>query len=125
MQPEPTLRKMCAAIGLPFHPAMLNHQRAAATVARTEPPANRNRYLGRPVMPRLRDWRRDLPSAAVDRFEVVAADALVELGYELRTSPAQNKALSTRLAARRQWLSWHSQRFKPPKRRRGQRPGPR
>ena len=112
MQPEPTLRKMCAAIGLPFHPAMLNHQRAAATVARTEPPANRNRYLGRPVMPRLRDWRRDLPAAAVDRFEVVAGDALAELGYELRNPSSQKQALGTRLAARRQWLSWHSQRIR-------------
>jgi hypothetical protein len=123
MEPERTLRQVCQAIALPFHPAMLHHQRVAAAVTRSEPPANRNRYLGRPVMPRLRDWRRDLPSAAVDRFEVVAADALVEMGYELRTSPAQNKALGTRLAARRQWLSWHSQRFKPSRRRRGYDPG--
>ena len=117
LQPEATLRRMCEAIELPFHPAMLRHQRAAASVIRTEPPANRNRYLGRPVMPRLRDWRRDLPTAAIDRFEVVAGDALVELGYELRTAPTENKALGTRLAARRQWLSWHSQRFKPVRRR--------
>jgi hypothetical protein len=115
-QPERTLRALCDAIALPFHPAMLRHQRAAAGVARTEPTANRNRYLGRPVMPGLRDWRRDLPAAAVDRFEVVAADALVELGYELRTAPTQNKALGTRLAARRQWLSWHSQRLNPRRR---------
>jgi hypothetical protein len=117
LQPEPTLRRLCEAIALPFHPGMLDHQQAAAGVARGEPPANRNRYLRRPVMPGLRDWRRDLPAAAVDRFEVVAADALVELDYELRTPPAQNKALGTRLAARRQWLTWHTQRLNPRSRR--------
>lgn len=107
---EDTLHRLCGHISLPFDRAMLNHQRAAGLVARTEPLANRNRYLGRPVMPRLRDWRRDLPPAAVDRFEVVAGDLLAELDYELRT-PRRTQGLGTRVAARSHWLAWHSRRI--------------
>jgi hypothetical protein len=110
-RPEDTLHRLCGHIALPFDPAMLNHQRVAGAVTRTEPLANRNRYLGRPVMPQLRDWRRDQPPAAVDRFEVVAGDLLAELDYELRT-PRRGQALGTRLAARSHWLAWHSRRLR-------------
>jgi hypothetical protein len=112
---ESSLRALCDAVDLPFDPAMLDHRRAAAAVARTEPRPHHNRYLGRAVMPRLRDWRRDLPAAAVARFEEVAGDVLAELGYELRTT---KRTLGTRLAARSHWLAWHSQRLTPRGRRR-------
>ena len=109
-RPEPTLRALCAAIDLPFDPAMLRHEKSAAAALRTEAHPHHNRYVTRPLRPGLRDWRRDVPVPAVERFEALAGDALAELGYELR-SRASKPPLGTRLATRSDWLAWHSQRL--------------
>jgi hypothetical protein len=104
--PEATVRRLCQAIELPFHPAMLDHRRSAAQVAR--PPAaypHHNRYVTRRLMPGLRDWRRDLPGEAVGRFELLAGPLLDELGYELH---GQRLARGLRLQARVRWLGWHT-----------------
>lgn len=110
-RPEPTLRALCAAIDLPFDPAMLRHEKTAATILRSEAHPHHNRYVTRPLRPALRDWRRDTPPAAVDRFEALAGDALTELGYELR-SRAGKPPLGTVLATRSDWLAWHAKRLR-------------
>lgn len=109
-RPERTLRSLCAAIDLPFDPAMLRHEKAAAEGRRTEAFPHHNRYVARPLRPGLRDWRRDMPEAAVQRFEAVAADALSEFGYELR-SRTHRPPLGTRLVSRRHLLRWRSQKL--------------
>lgn len=109
-RPERTLRALCAAIDLPFNPAMLHHEKAAAAGQRTEAFPHHNRYVARPLRPGLRDWRRDMPEFAVHRFEAVAGDALAEFDYELR-SRTHRPPFGTRLVTRRAWLRWHSQRL--------------
>jgi hypothetical protein len=109
-RPEPTLRAMCAALDLPFHPAMLRYEKAAAENRRSEAYPHHNRYVGRPLRPGLRDWRRDMPDTAVRRFEAVAGDALEEFGYELRAR-TRRPPLGTRLVGRRHVLRWRTQRF--------------
>jgi hypothetical protein len=109
-RPEPTLRGLCAFLGLPFDPAMLRHEEAAARALRSEPFPHHNRYVARPLRPALRDWRRDMPVPAVERFEALAGDALVTLGYELR-SHSHKPAFGTRLATRPDWLAWHTRRL--------------
>lgn len=109
-RPERTLRALCAAVDLPFDPAMLRHEKAAAEGRRTEAFPHHNRYVARPLRPGLRDWRRDMPEAAVHRFEAVAADALSEFGYELR-SRTHRPPLGTRFVSRRHVLRWRSQKL--------------
>ena len=109
-RPEPTVRALCAALDLSFEPAMLRYEKAAAEALRTEPYPHHNRYVTRPLRPGLRDWRRDLPAAAINRFEALAGDALADLGYELR-SRSRPVPLSTRLVTRPDWIAWHSQRL--------------
>jgi hypothetical protein len=83
-EPVVTLRLLCKALDIHFDPAMLDHRRSAAAVLRATGRPHENRYLAGPLRPLLRDWRRDLPPAAVDRFEALAGDLLADLGYELR-----------------------------------------
>lgn len=109
-RPEPTVRALCAAVGLSFEPGMLTYQKAAAEALRTEPFPHHNRFVTRPLRPGLRDWRRDLPPQALYRFEALASDALAELGYEVR-SHTRKPPFGTRLATRTDWLAWHRQKL--------------
>jgi hypothetical protein len=110
-RPEPTLRGLAAALDLDFEPAMLRHEKAAAALLRTEAFPHHNRYVTRPLRPGLRDWRRDLPVPAVERFEALAGDALSELGYELR-SRTHRPGLGARLGTRSDWLAWQARRLR-------------
>jgi hypothetical protein len=110
-RPEPTLRGLCASLDLPFDPAMLRHEQAAAALLRTEAYPHHNRYVTRPLRRGLRDWRRDLPAAAVVRFEALAGDALAALGYELR-SRTHKPGLRPLLATRSDWLAWHTRKLR-------------
>lgn len=109
-RPEPTVRALCAAMDLSFEPAMLRYEKAAAEALRTEPFPHHNRFVTRPLRPGLRDWRRDLPTMALYRFEALAGDALAELGYEVR-SHTRRPPFGTRLATRAEWLAWHRQKL--------------
>jgi len=109
-RPEPTLRGLCAFLDLTYDPAMLRHERNAAAILRSEAFPHHNRYVARPLRPGLRDWRRDMPAPAVERFEALAADALVAYGYELR-SRSHKPSRAIRLATRTDWLAWHTKRL--------------
>ncbi|MGH9119729.1 MAG: sulfotransferase family protein, partial [Acidimicrobiales bacterium] len=80
--PGPSLRLVCAAAGLRFEPAMLDHHDRAAEVVRTTSHPTYHRHLSAPVTSDLRNWRRDIAADDVARFELVAGDLLAELGYE-------------------------------------------
>jgi hypothetical protein len=80
--PEHTLRELCAAIALPFSPAMVDHRAGAAEVARTTSHPEYHRHLAEPVTADLRDWRRDLDPSTVARVELLAGPVLAGLGYE-------------------------------------------
>ena len=82
-QPTVTLRLLCEPLGLTFDPAMLDHRASATAMLRAGGRPHENRYLNRPLMRGLRDWRRDMPLAAIERFEALAGDTLAELGYDL------------------------------------------
>ena len=101
--PEPTLQAMCRAIGLPYHPDMLDYRPLASqTVHRASKP-HHHRFLAHPLRVGLRDWQRDLPTEAVERFEALAGGLLRELGYELqRPRPRVRAQLSAR-THRRGW----------------------
>lgn len=103
LSPEQTLREVCDAIELPFNPAMLEYRRTANSVIRASPRPHQHRYLNHPLMRGLRDWQRDLPPRAVDRFDALAGDLLTELGYDLRSETVPWRA---RAGARSRSVRW-------------------
>jgi hypothetical protein len=108
--PEVTLRLLCADLELPFARTMLDHRASAARAAKAGGRPHENRFVTHRLMPALRDWRRDLPRNAIERFEALAGDLLSELGYELR-SP-RHRLRRPWLATRRDWLGWHREHFR-------------
>jgi len=78
--PEPTVRKLCERLELPFEPAML-----AADGFR--PPgytASQHTMIGkRPDPDRATRWKRTLSARQIELFESLAADLLLQMGYAL------------------------------------------
>ena len=75
--PEAEAVRLCAFLGVPYDPAMLRFHEGRA---RPEPGLDAKKaWL--PITPGLRDWRRQLAAAGVERFEAAAGDLLDELGY--------------------------------------------
>ena len=104
MDTEPTLRRICEFIDLPFDPAMLDyHQRAAGRLQ--EKARDLDRGPDRPIQPaerrleshamtreppdpsRVGRWHEKLSLEDQQIFEDVAGDLLTELGYEIGTRP--------------------------------------
>jgi hypothetical protein len=102
--PEGVLKGLCDFVGLSYDPAMLRYFERAEKVA-GQVPHFQNLY--RPPTKGLRDWRRQMDSDDVGRFESLAGDLLAELGYEtsgrhrLLQRPA---AFAKRLGARKAGL---------------------
>jgi hypothetical protein len=110
---EPTLRRVCEFIELPWEPVMLSyHERAEERLqemARDMPAAD-----GRPARPgeerlrahaltteppkreRVYSWREEMPEPDRGAFERVAGDLLAELGYETASA---NDGPGVRLAS--------------------------
>src|SRR5207253_10671732 len=94
--PEEVLRELCEYVDLPFDLAMLRaHERAADRLAQLPESRRsggqlvtrderiaRHVYLQQPPDPtRIGRWRQALSAEDVARFEDVAGELLVELGY--------------------------------------------
>jgi hypothetical protein len=80
--PAETLRQVCEFVDLAFDDEMLRHERSAnALVARTTNPGA-HRELAKPIRSGVRDWRHQMTSSEVARFELIAGATLDELGYE-------------------------------------------
>jgi hypothetical protein len=76
--PEKVCATLCAFLAVPYADAMLRFHEGRT---KTKPTLSaKNAWL--PVTAGLRDWRSDMPTEDVDRFEAVAGDLLEELGYE-------------------------------------------
>lgn len=82
--PEAELTRICAFLGSPFRPAMLEHDpRAIKQVPERVRPMHAR--LALPPTEGLRDWRRDMQPLEVTEFEVIAGPELAAMGYERRT----------------------------------------
>jgi hypothetical protein len=83
--PDRELRRTCGFISLEFDPAMFEYvDRAEDFIApNIHPEAHRG--MTRPPTQGMRDWRTQMASDDVAKFELVAGKLLAELGYERRT----------------------------------------
>lgn len=89
--PAAVVQRMCAFLGIPFEPAMLEyHQRRASNKHYG------SRNLDKPPTS-LRDWRTQIEPEQLRVCEILAGDLLSELGYELTTSPATHLAREVEL----------------------------
>lgn len=82
IEPEPTVRRLCAFLDLPFDPAMLTYSRRAPELAASDPNPGDHQGLFRPPVAGVRDWRRDMSSTDAAAFHVLAGDVLEQLGYD-------------------------------------------
>jgi hypothetical protein len=80
--PQGSLERLCAFIGLPYDAQMLHYfERASALVAPTRW-SHRHQRLFLPPTKGLRDWRSQMSKEDVALFEALAGELLRELGYE-------------------------------------------
>lgn len=91
--PAEALVGICGFAGLEYQPAMLDY---TGNVDVSRKP-HQQRLLQAPTTG-VRDWRQDMPTEDVRDFEVVAADLLAELGYEVTSSPDRPRSLRGRAA---------------------------
>ena len=78
-QPAAQCEKLCNFLGVAYDEAMLRFHEGRT---RHEPGLDA-KQAWRPITPGLRDWKTQMPGDDVERFEAVAGDMLVELGYSL------------------------------------------
>src|SRR5438445_13625155 len=77
MRPAEEVGRLCAFLGVPDDEAMLRFHEG-----RTAAASDRDaKHAWRPITPGLRDWRKRMPAADVERFEAAAGGLLDELGY--------------------------------------------
>ncbi|MBI4259822.1 MAG: sulfotransferase [Actinobacteria bacterium] len=96
--PGAVLAGVSSFVGLDLRPEMLDpaSRRDEVVPERTR---GQHRSLERPPTAGIRDWRRDLSPADVDRIEAVAGDLLEELGYERSARPRSPGGRAAGLAA--------------------------
>jgi hypothetical protein len=91
------VRKLCGFLNVPYEEGMLEFHRGHT---RDEPGLSpKEAWL--PITQGLRDWRTQMPSAEVERFEAVAGDLLDELGYR-RACPSPPPAVRERATSLRE-----------------------
>ena len=96
---EGSVRRLCEFIDLPFDEQMLKYYERAGDIVATTAVPDRHRDIFLPPTKGLKDWRRDLSDDQVARFEALAGDLLLEMGYERKF---EKVPLSARTAALRQ-----------------------
>ena len=82
-EPAAECRRLCDFIGVPFDERMLGFHEGRER----DDPGLDAKKAWRPVTPGLRDWRSEMSTADVERFEAVAGGLLDELGYERAGRP--------------------------------------
>jgi hypothetical protein len=103
-RPEAKLREICAFLDLRFEPVMLAYHRDFGHAGQDP---NHPR-LAEPPSAGRRNWRDQMPSAEVERFEAIAGSLLTDLGYERAfprpSAPARARSLLDRAASHgRSW----------------------
>ena len=76
-EPESVLTEICSFLGMEYHPEMLAYHRDLPSGALPHHPR-----LAEPPSLGTRNWRQQMPRAALARFEALSGDTLSELGYE-------------------------------------------
>lgn len=113
--PEDILRRICHFIDLPWHPQMLDYPTSSQV-------AGNAAYLIMTNNLRVREaphvqigrWRTEMSDEDVDRFEAMAGDLLVTLGYDLSKPATPQMWMGWKIAAAMRHLRW---RMRPLKRR--------
>jgi hypothetical protein len=104
-EPERRLRQVCAFLDLPFEPGMLEYHREVGPQTLQDHPR-----LSEPPTSGARDWREELESEDVERFEAIAGPLLEELDYPLvhpeLSRLARMRAHAERTAFRLRVTSW-------------------
>ena len=101
--PEEECASLCAFLGLRYDDAMLRFQEGKT---RPDPGLSAKRAW-RPITSGLRDWRSQMPSEDVERFEAAAGELLEELGYP-RAIPHQGRGELERASRIRDLLAQDS-----------------
>lgn len=87
--PEPTLRRLCEFIELPYEESMLSFFQHGQEVVQTSMRPDLHGGVLAPLEPRARQWRRHMAPEDVAAFEAFGGDLLAELGYELTSGPGR------------------------------------
>lgn len=93
---EAAVRRICDFIELDYDPIMLSYYERADDIVATTAVPDRHQDIRLPPTKGINDWRRDLSTDQVARFETLAGDLLDELGYE---RGVDRIPVSSRLAA--------------------------
>jgi sulfotransferase family protein len=83
-QPREECEALSAFLGLPYDDAMLRFNETQT-----------KKRARRPISPRLRDWRTQMPAVDVERFEAAAGELLDELGYDRAVPHPGRECLET------------------------------
>jgi hypothetical protein len=78
-RPEEALTRVCEWLGLAFQPEMLDHRSSVKKLGLGFETAHKS--VLKPVERGIRDWRKQMSPNDVERFEIVAGDALDAFGY--------------------------------------------
>jgi hypothetical protein len=99
-RPQEEVEGLCAFLGLPYERGMLEFHQDRT---RSEPGLS-PKHAWLPITPGLRDWRRQMQAADVERFEAAAGERLDELSYP-RACPSLQVAVCERAARLRDRLA--------------------
>lgn len=109
---EAVVRKLCEFLALRFEPSMLTyHERMAPRTEEHHP------HVHKPPTKGLRNWRTELSQSDVRLVELLAGDALDELGYDLATdeytldAETEKQLRTESRKIRRQHLEWEAESF--------------
>jgi hypothetical protein len=80
--PEEPVAELCRFLDLDYEPEMLQFFERRDNVPAKVRANPRHARLAEPLSSGARSWRTDMQPADLERFEVVAGELLVELGYE-------------------------------------------
>lgn len=94
---EGEIKDICAFVGVPFAPSMLDTKEAEkGALARAD---KYNPNVKGEVKKRVRSWKTDMPPEHIEIFEAIAGDVLSELGFErLYPTPSTAAKLKARAA---------------------------
>jgi hypothetical protein len=101
-RPDEVLTNITEWLGLRFYPEMLDHRDSVKGLKLGFESAHQN--VLKPVQTGMRDWRNQMPRDHLERFELVAGDALEEFGY-VRSCPSPPLRTRAIVEARRAMLT--------------------
>jgi hypothetical protein len=98
-QPDRTMRRVAAFLGLPFSEEMLSYHTARGRDGAGR--SSKERWL--PPTAGLRDWRAEMAPRDVELFEAIAGDTLSALGYDVVNERVAARVASLAARYRERW----------------------